>query len=97
MIIVTASLEVKKDKKGALVPIILDLIFRTKQEKGCISYELLQSTENEYCQTFLERWESMDDLNAHMKTEHFIKFSERTKDFFVKDLEISVYDASKIN
>ena len=95
MIIVMAAITVKPEKKGALVPLTLDLILNTRGEKGCISYELFSSTENDYSQTFVEKWESMEALNEHMKSPHFISFGEKTKDFFSKPMEIKLYEANE--
>ena len=96
MIIVTATIVVKKEKKGSLVPLVLDLILNTRLEAGCISYELLTSNENEYSQTFVEKWESMDALNLHMKSAHFVKFGEKTQYFFSEPMDIKLYEAKEI-
>jgi len=96
MIIVMATMVVKPEKKGALIPFTLELILKTRDEKGCISYELLDSTENDCRKIFVERWETMEALNAHMKTDHFINFGKKTEGFFAKAMDIKLYDASEI-
>ena len=96
MIIVMATLVVKPEKKGALVPLTLELILKTRDEEGCISYELLDSPEDECRKIFLERWESMETLDAHMKTEHFINFGKNTDGFFSEAMDIKVYEANEM-
>jgi len=95
MIIVLATMVVKPEKKGALAPLTLELILKTRNEDGCISYELLSKTDNENTQTFVEKWESMDALKLHMQTPHFLNFGEKTKDFFIGDMNIEIFDAVK--
>ena len=54
-----------------------DLVAATLQEPGCVSYELLALRENP-CELMLaERWLSQEYLDAHTKTEHFIRALDR--------------------
>jgi len=47
------------------------LVAATRQEKGCTQYELALSTQQPNFAVMLEGWESQEDLDRHMKTEHF--------------------------
>src|SRR5688500_3028623 len=42
----------------------------TREEKGCIRYELNRGTENASQYQVYERWKTVADLEAHLKTEH---------------------------
>ena len=49
------------------------LVEETRKEQGCISYELFNELGNENNITLIEEWESLEDLNKHTKTTHFIE------------------------
>lgn len=40
----------------------------TRKEKGCLSYDLNRGADNAY--QVYERWKSVADLEAHLKTDH---------------------------
>ncbi|HTW02343.1 MAG TPA: putative quinol monooxygenase [Streptosporangiaceae bacterium] len=46
------------------------LIRPTRNEEGCLSYELYQSTANPAIFVTIERWRAQPDLDAHMQTPH---------------------------
>jgi quinol monooxygenase YgiN len=50
----------------------LSLVEATRQESGCIKYELLQNQSDSTDFTFVEEWLSDDAFNAHLKTPHFL-------------------------
>jgi quinol monooxygenase YgiN len=43
----------------------------TRKEKGCICYNLHQSTDDETKFIFYEQWASQAALDEHMQTDHF--------------------------
>jgi quinol monooxygenase YgiN len=43
----------------------------SRKEKGCIRYELNRDTEDPLRYQVYERWKSLADLEAHIKSEHF--------------------------
>ncbi len=42
----------------------------TRAEKGCLTYDLNRDTDNETRYVVYERWKSVADLDAHLKTDH---------------------------
>lgn len=70
MIYVVATLTAKPGKRDALIAGAKPCIAATLKEKGCLSYELLQSTSNPDTFNFVERWETRDHLAAHFDTPH---------------------------
>ena len=50
-----------------------ELVVKTRQENGCISYELFQDVNNKNILCIIEEWESEAHLDAHKKTEHFTR------------------------
>jgi quinol monooxygenase YgiN len=91
MIIVTAMMYVKPGNKDAFILEAKDLISATRQEEGCISYNLLASTEDDDVLVMLERWEDMDSLDKHMETRHFKQFGATIKHLLAKEIDIKSY------
>lgn len=53
---------------------LLDLVGKTRAEKGCINYDLHQSQENPSQFSIYENWEKPPDLDAHAKSAHLQEF-----------------------
>ena len=43
-------------------------------DEGCIQYDLHSDEDDKYSFVFVETWENQEALDAHMQTEHFLKF-----------------------
>lgn len=70
-ICVLASLTAKEGKREELLECFKHLIEETRKEPGCIYYDLCES--NPGCFTFVESYKSVEDLETHMKLDHFTK------------------------
>ena len=53
---------------------LLELVKQTREEKGCINYDLHESTEDALRFVMYENWESAEDLEAHAKSAHLREF-----------------------
>ena len=51
--------------------LIFELIDRTREEKGNISYTLYADSEHPGEHVLIEEWEDQASLDAHFKTPHF--------------------------
>ncbi len=58
------------EKVEVLKAVLLELIEPTRQESGCIKYELLQNQSVPTDFTFVEEWASNDALDAHLASAH---------------------------
>lgn len=67
---VVARLIANPDRVEDLKTLLLSLIEPTRQEDGCIQYELLQNHSDPTDFTFVEIWESDRALDAHLNSEH---------------------------
>lgn len=67
---VIARITAQPGKEAELESILRALITPTRQEAGCISYQLLrhQSDVTEF--TFVEEWQSDAAIDAHFETPH---------------------------
>ena len=67
---VVARFSAHPDKVDELRAVLSALLEPTRQEGGCITYEMLQNRDNPTDFTFIEEWESEAALQAHLATHH---------------------------
>ncbi|OUC15800.1 MAG: antibiotic biosynthesis monooxygenase [Alkalinema sp. CACIAM 70d] len=67
---VVAHVIAKPDQIEALKALTLSILEPTRQESGCIQYELHQNLQDPTDFTFIEEWESEAALEAHLQTPH---------------------------
>lgn len=70
MIYLVATLTVKPGAREHLLGPARACIEETRKEKGCISYDLLESVTDETAMVFVERWETRADVTAHSQSAH---------------------------
>lgn len=90
MIFVVSKSVVKQDKVNEYKLLTVKLIEETRKEAGCISYDLCEHIENPNILTFIEKWESKEHLDAHMKTTHFTEIVPKLKELR-ESAELSIY------
>jgi quinol monooxygenase YgiN len=81
MIYVIATLDVKPGMEGEVMRATMPLIAATRDEEGCISYEVAADIANPGRLVFVERWESQDDLEAHFAGAYRAAFSDAVRQF----------------
>ena len=97
MIIVLAK-AVPKDEEALekIVGFAQDLIEKSRKEEGNVDYNLYVNSGDQSLM-FVEQWESIEILGAHLQTEHFIKFGENIADLVAEDLIIDVFNAEAVD
>jgi quinol monooxygenase YgiN len=73
MIIVTLHLKVAPDMRMQILKTIHSMIGSTSAQPGCLHCDLLGSTQNDDILILLEKWESHETLNQHIKSDDFRK------------------------
>lgn len=58
---------------------LLKLIDLTRQEVGCIQYNLHQDNNNPAVFIFYERWQSLELLQQHLQSPHLLGFKAATE------------------
>ena len=96
MIIVLAKVVPKDDvAKNQIIEFSSDLIENSKEEDGNVDYNLYENT-SEDSLMFVEQWDSIEILQKHMQTDHFIKFGQNIADLVACELEINVFNSEKL-
>lgn len=88
MIHVLASLHIKEGHLAEFIAIFKANIPYVLKERGCVEYVptvdvptgLPPQDMNQNVVTIVEKWESLDDLLAHIKAPHMLAYGEKVKD-----------------
>jgi quinol monooxygenase YgiN len=67
---VMARITVKPEAVAATVKLFADLAGPTRQEAGCVSYEVFQQQPSPHVFQTVEQWRSEADAQSHMQTPH---------------------------
>jgi quinol monooxygenase YgiN len=87
---IVANIKAHADKTELVKTELLKLIGITREEAGCINYDLHQDTENPAHFLFYENWETRELWQAHMKAPHLAAYLAATEgavaDFTVNEM-----------
>ena len=67
---VLARITVKPEVAELAKRLLLDLAAKSRQDPGCMAYELFQQTDAPHVFQTVEQWRDKADAEAHMKTLH---------------------------
>lgn len=76
---IVADIYAKKDQIEQVKQALVALIAPTKQEKGCLDYELHQDNQAPAHFVFYENWSSYEEWQTHSQSEHVRQFGEQTQ------------------
>ena len=87
MINVLASIYIKEGRVSEFIEIFKSNIPNVLEEKGCIEYVptidvptgLPPQELNDNVVTIVEKWESLEDLQAHLSAPHMVAYGENVK------------------
>lgn len=92
MIAVYALCKVQADKISAFQAIVDELVAKSRQDQGCISYHCGKVVGQDTHFAFVEHWQSMADLQAHMTQPHFTEAGAKFAEVLSAELEISIIE-----
>ena len=75
--------------------LIDELIACTKEEHGYVSYEFCQSVEDPELYSFIETWETMEDLIAHSQSEHYGRIGPQLQEFKSAEHKLEIFKVLK--
>lgn len=97
MIYLVATLTIQPGSLPKFIDAAKTCIAATRQEPGCISYDLTQSQTDENTIYFVERWENQEALDGHFHAPHFKVWREAGGPYFTsRKIEIIEIDADKV-
>ncbi len=97
MINVIASIQIKEGRLSEFLKIFKANVPDVLQEKGCLAYaptvDLLTGIPvqdlDENTVTIIEKWESLENLQAHLTAPHMMVYKEKVKDM-INEMSIKV-------
>lgn len=88
---VVAHVVALSEKVEEVKLVLLGLIEPTRQESGCLQYELLQSQEDPTDFVFAEEWESEALLDAHFESPHMNEVDAKLDGLLAAEPDIRFY------
>lgn len=92
MIAVYAVAVVKAEHIETFKTVAKPLIEASRQDRGCVSYQLGAVSGKENTFAFVEQWQSPEDLELHTQQAHFIQAVEKFADLLSQPLDINVVE-----
>jgi quinol monooxygenase YgiN len=90
MIKVIAKSFTKENQIEKVLELAKELVEATVQEEGCISYEMYQDEKDPKILIMVEEWETIEALNKHMASEHFIKIVPQMNEYRDQKSELNI-------
>ena len=91
-VVVVGSFKINPGKEEEALEAFKALVEPTHSEDGCILYALHRGVDDPARLTFIERWESRELLNAHLRSDHVSALLERADELWGDNGEITVYE-----
>ncbi|MDF2879908.1 MAG: antibiotic biosynthesis monooxygenase [Clostridiaceae bacterium] len=91
MIKVVAKHFVKENKIDEILKLYKILVEKSRNDEGCISYELFQDVNDQSILTIIEQWENRKALDNHLSDSDFKLLILKTSDMLEKETEINLY------
>jgi len=89
---VVATFRARPGKEAELRAALMGLLAPTRQEAGCVNYDLHQSPEDPAKFLFHENWSSKAALDAHLKSAHVKALLPRVEELCVAFPEIKIWE-----
>lgn len=79
-IVITAVLKAKSGSEGELEKALQQVLQPSREEEGCIQYDLHQSTDDPSVFVFYERWANETALEGHINSAHYQAYRQRAEE-----------------
>jgi quinol monooxygenase YgiN len=85
---VVVKVTARSDTIEKIRAIVLELAMQSREEQGCLSYEVIQNLAEPEVFVLYEEWASAGHLDAHNKTPHFHAAVSQAQSLLGKPLEV---------
>lgn len=90
---VVATIPIQPEGVAAAGPALAELAAASREEEGCLGYEVFASSSVPGTFVTIEEWRAADDMTAHMGTPHVAKAFEVLGPVLAGELAIHQLDA----
>ncbi len=87
-----ARVKVKKGMEEKAAKELSWLVPHSRKDKGCLQYDLHQGMQDKTLFMFYERWESLEDLEAHKNMSFMKESQKRTADIFDGPGDVTLWE-----
>jgi quinol monooxygenase YgiN len=92
-VVVVGAFTINPGKEEEALAALTALIEPTHREDGCLLYALHRGADDPSRLTFIERWESRELLDAHLKSDHVAALVARRDELWGDNLVVTVSEA----
>lgn len=90
---VIARFEAKPGKEEQLRQDLLAMVAPSRQDEGCLNYDILQSEQDPKILFTYENWTGKPALDKHMQTPHFKQLGEKNKETLAQPMDVQLLAA----
>ncbi len=94
MVIVLAQATARPEHRDALAEALVNASVISRNDPGCLAYSFSSDLEDPNSFTSIERWESREDLDAHLATPHVAELIGGLQGKVTGPPVITVYEVS---
>lgn len=95
MIIVAVEVIVPEGAVDRVRDALASMETETRKEEGCISYAFSVDVSNAKILRVSERWESMEALEAHVKSPHMAAFGAAVAEIQPEGMDLKAYEVAR--
>ena len=92
MIVVHATVPVDPDRRAEVESLIEEMVARSREEPGTISYDAAADLESDATIHFVERYEDEAALDAHFESDHYEAFATDLGEYLTGRPSVTRYD-----
>jgi quinol monooxygenase YgiN len=89
---VVAKIKAKPGLEETVKNELMSLVPPTRQEPGCINYDLHQSPEDQSLFVLYENWVSKEDLDKHLEMPYLNAIKAKADELLAEPLDITLWD-----
>lgn len=90
-VVCVAEFHAIEGKTEDLIAALHSLIKPTRQEQGCLRYELNQRTDDPRWITFIEKWKNQQMFDAHCAMPYIAHYFDTVRPELVDDFKVTLY------
>lgn len=87
MVRLNVFVKVTSENRKEVLNTLLELAELSQKEKGCIAYDIFESSTDREVLMICETWTGEKELNAHERTSHFVSLVGKTQQLAEMKLE----------
>lgn len=97
MIRINVTIEVKSEVRAQVLGLLREMSELSRQEKGCIGYEILENSRLNNVLMIIETWENEDLLAVHKGRGHFERIIPRVRELATEMCSQKFTDVASVN